>query len=142
MASEPDAQALAVAVAGVTGGEVKRDARFGTASLRLPDRLKIDFATARTEAYSHPGALPEVERHGEEAGADGLIEQRGGGADLRARARIVEQAEAHVAVIGDRRAVFQELALIGEGRAQRQRRRLRAGQLRSRAFGRQQASHQ
>lgn len=35
---------------------------FGTAALRLPDGTKIDVATARTEHYPGPGALPEVER--------------------------------------------------------------------------------
>lgn len=34
---------------------------FGTARLERPDGLKLDLATARTEFYPHPGALPEVE---------------------------------------------------------------------------------
>ncbi|HEY9723083.1 MAG TPA: CBS domain-containing protein [Oscillatoriaceae cyanobacterium] len=35
--------------------------RFGTAQLLLPDGRKLDVATARTEYYTHPGALPTVE---------------------------------------------------------------------------------
>lgn len=38
-----------------------RHAAFGTARLTLPDGRKLDVATARTEFYPHPGALPEVE---------------------------------------------------------------------------------
>ncbi|MGQ9654880.1 MAG: CBS domain-containing protein [Thermodesulfobacteriota bacterium] len=34
---------------------------FGTAVLILPDGLKVDVATARTEYYEHPAALPTVE---------------------------------------------------------------------------------
>jgi tRNA nucleotidyltransferase (CCA-adding enzyme) len=59
--AEPDAIALARAVARITGGQVKAEPRFGTAKLVLPDGFQIDFATARTETYAHPGALPEVE---------------------------------------------------------------------------------
>ncbi len=35
--------------------------KFGTAVLILPDGEKIDVATARTEFYAHPAALPAVE---------------------------------------------------------------------------------
>jgi len=35
---------------------------FGTAAIRLDDGGTIDVATARTEHYPEPGALPEVER--------------------------------------------------------------------------------
>jgi len=35
--------------------------RFGTFVLILPDNSHIDFATARSETYAKPGALPEVE---------------------------------------------------------------------------------
>jgi len=35
--------------------------QFGTASLRLPDGWRIDVATARTETYPFPGALPQVQ---------------------------------------------------------------------------------
>jgi len=34
--------------------------KFGTASVILPDHLKIDVATARKEFYARPAALPEV----------------------------------------------------------------------------------
>ncbi len=42
------------------GGEVKAHTRFGTAILVLADGRKIDLATARSEAYERPGALPVV----------------------------------------------------------------------------------
>jgi tRNA nucleotidyltransferase (CCA-adding enzyme) len=35
--------------------------KFGTALLTLPDGFKIDVATARTEYYEYPAALPTVE---------------------------------------------------------------------------------
>lgn len=35
--------------------------RFGTAALTLPDGVRIDVASARTELYEHPAALPVVE---------------------------------------------------------------------------------
>lgn len=35
--------------------------QFGTAVVILPDGLRIDFATARTETYDYPGAPPRVE---------------------------------------------------------------------------------
>jgi tRNA nucleotidyltransferase (CCA-adding enzyme) len=59
--AEPDGIALARAVAEETGGEPKAEPRFGTAKVTLPDGFRLDFATARTESYAHPGALPEVE---------------------------------------------------------------------------------
>jgi tRNA nucleotidyltransferase (CCA-adding enzyme) len=58
---EPDGVALARAFAEETGGQVKVEERFGTARVKLPDGFEVDFATARTETYAHPGALPEVE---------------------------------------------------------------------------------
>ncbi len=42
------------------GGSVKTHTRFGTAILVLPGGRKIDIATARSEAYERPGALPVV----------------------------------------------------------------------------------
>ncbi len=42
---------------------VKTHERFGTAILSLPDGFKLDVATARTEYYEYPTALPTVE-HG------------------------------------------------------------------------------
>jgi tRNA nucleotidyltransferase (CCA-adding enzyme) len=38
----------------------KSHERFGTATLILPDRLRVDIATARTEIYERPAALPRV----------------------------------------------------------------------------------
>jgi len=40
---------------------VKVHERFGTAIVILPDGLKLDIATARTEHYEYPTALPTVE---------------------------------------------------------------------------------
>jgi tRNA nucleotidyltransferase (CCA-adding enzyme) len=34
--------------------------RFGTAVMRFPDGFKLDVATARTEYYNYPAALPKV----------------------------------------------------------------------------------
>jgi tRNA nucleotidyltransferase (CCA-adding enzyme) len=53
---EGDAAALAARL----GGEVVEHERFATAKVRL-DGHEVDLATARSESYSHPGALPEVE---------------------------------------------------------------------------------
>ncbi|MBD3182460.1 hypothetical protein GF312_09225 [Candidatus Poribacteria bacterium] len=41
-------------------GKIKTHDQFGTAVVILPDGFKIDFATARTEVYEYPGALPTV----------------------------------------------------------------------------------
>ena len=35
--------------------------KFGTSVVNLPDGFKVDVATARTEYYKHPAALPTVE---------------------------------------------------------------------------------
>lgn len=51
-----DAAALATRL----GAEVVQHERFATAKVRLGEH-EIDVATARTERYPHPGALPEVE---------------------------------------------------------------------------------
>ena len=45
------------------GGKVTGHRKFGTALLRLPDGFPVDVATARTEYYEAPAALPTVE-HG------------------------------------------------------------------------------
>ncbi len=70
---EGDAIALARAVQAELGGQVRSHRRFGTAKWLL-DRVAveesggnhlpehIDFATARTEFYERPSALPVVER--------------------------------------------------------------------------------
>ena len=39
---------------------LQRTRRFGTARVIFSDRFKIDVATARTESYHAPAALPEV----------------------------------------------------------------------------------
>jgi tRNA nucleotidyltransferase (CCA-adding enzyme) len=42
------------------GGSVKAHTRFGTAILVVPGGGKVDVATARSEVYERPGALPVV----------------------------------------------------------------------------------
>jgi tRNA nucleotidyltransferase (CCA-adding enzyme) len=42
------------------GGTLKRFPKFGTAVVSLPNGFKIDVATARTESYEKPAALPKV----------------------------------------------------------------------------------
>lgn len=57
---EGDGEEFARALAEVLGGTPKMHSRFGTAELKdLGERL--DIATARTERYGSPAALPEVE---------------------------------------------------------------------------------
>jgi len=58
---EGDGIAFAQAFAAAESGSVKRHQQFGTAVVSLPNGLKVDVATARTEVYEHPGALPSVE---------------------------------------------------------------------------------
>ncbi len=43
------------------GGRLVAHKKFGTAVAILPNELRIDIATARTESYEHPAALPKVE---------------------------------------------------------------------------------
>jgi tRNA nucleotidyltransferase (CCA-adding enzyme) len=57
---EGDGIKFAHAFAEACKGTVKHHQRFGTAVVKLPDGFKIDLATARTEIYEHPGALPSV----------------------------------------------------------------------------------
>lgn len=61
---EGDAIALAENAALFLGARLRTHKIFGTAKLFLPGGLKIDLATARTEYYSKPAALPSVERSG------------------------------------------------------------------------------
>jgi tRNA nucleotidyltransferase (CCA-adding enzyme) len=42
------------------GGEIATHERFATATVHTDDDLELDLATARTETYAEPGALPEV----------------------------------------------------------------------------------
>ncbi|MGH7363460.1 MAG: CBS domain-containing protein, partial [Candidatus Methylomirabilales bacterium] len=60
---EGDGIAFAEAFAATAGGTVRSHRKFGTAVVSLPDGFKVDVASARTEYYEHPAALPTVE-HG------------------------------------------------------------------------------
>lgn len=58
---EGDAIALAEALAArVSGATCKVHPAFGTAHVYLPDGKVVDLASARTEHYERPGALPRV----------------------------------------------------------------------------------
>ena len=59
---EGDGISFARALARQTGARAKAHDRFGTAVILLPDGVKLDIATARTEYYEYPTALPTVER--------------------------------------------------------------------------------
>ncbi len=56
-----DGITLAKAFAEKHQGRVKSHPRFGTAVVILPNGFRADFATARTEYYEYPAALPTVE---------------------------------------------------------------------------------
>ncbi|HYL80891.1 MAG TPA: CBS domain-containing protein, partial [Candidatus Acidoferrum sp.] len=58
---EGDGIAYAEALARRLPGKVTSHRRFGTAVVGLADGFKIDVATARTEYYEYPAALPTVE---------------------------------------------------------------------------------
>ncbi len=60
MVVEGSAPALARALAAAHGGEVRVHAPFGTATWFLPDGEVVDLASARTETYAAPAALPTV----------------------------------------------------------------------------------
>ncbi len=59
---EGDGEELARKMAQHLGGKARIHQRFRTAVLILPDGTKIDIATARTEYYEFPAALPKVEK--------------------------------------------------------------------------------
>lgn len=59
---EGDGPDFAQNLARQLGGRARIHARFKTAIVILPDGFKIDVATARTEYYEFPAALPKVER--------------------------------------------------------------------------------
>lgn len=59
---EGDGIAYARALAQELGASITTHERFGTAVLSFPDGFKLDVATARTEYYEYPTALPTVER--------------------------------------------------------------------------------
>jgi tRNA nucleotidyltransferase (CCA-adding enzyme) len=58
---EGDGIALAEDVAGLWGASVHPHRTFGTAKILCPDGFRLDVATARTEFYPQPAALPAVE---------------------------------------------------------------------------------
>lgn len=60
---EGDGIAFAEALGRRLQAKVTSHRKFGTAVLSLPDGFKMDVATARTEYYEYPAALPTVE-HG------------------------------------------------------------------------------
>ena len=53
---------FAVCLAELFGGQVKSHEKFGTSVVTLSNGDRIDVATARTEYYKHPAALPMVEK--------------------------------------------------------------------------------
>ncbi|HOY61730.1 MAG: Multifunctional CCA protein [bacterium ADurb.Bin236] len=57
---EGDAVKFAAAAARALGLECESHARFGVATLRSSSGFRFDVASARTETYSRPGALPDV----------------------------------------------------------------------------------
>ncbi len=57
---EGDGIRFAEELAKEEASEVATHTRFGTASVVFPDGFKIDVATARTESYHAPAALPQV----------------------------------------------------------------------------------
>lgn len=59
---EGDGIAFARKLSDVLHARVKVHERFGTAIILLPDGFKLDVATARTEYYEYPTALPTVEQ--------------------------------------------------------------------------------
>jgi tRNA nucleotidyltransferase (CCA-adding enzyme) len=58
---EGDGIAFAERLAVRLSAKVTGHRKFGTALLSLPDGFKVDVATARTEYYEYPAALPTVE---------------------------------------------------------------------------------
>lgn len=59
---EGDAIALARELVSLWKGRMHPHKTFGTAKIKLPDGFELDIATARTEYYTHPAALPTVEQ--------------------------------------------------------------------------------
>lgn len=58
---EGDGIAFARNVRGELKADVVEHPKFMTATLTLPGLVRVDVATARTETYEKPGALPKVE---------------------------------------------------------------------------------
>jgi tRNA nucleotidyltransferase (CCA-adding enzyme) len=61
---EGDGLAFAEVLAKRTGSKVEAFTRFGTSIVIIPGFGKVDVATARTESYAKPGALPTVAQGG------------------------------------------------------------------------------
>lgn len=59
---EGDGITLAKRLGEIIGGRIRTHQKFGTAVLILKDGFHVDIATARTEFYEYPAALPSVER--------------------------------------------------------------------------------
>lgn len=59
---EGDGILFALEAIKVLGGRVRAHRKFGTAVVVLPSGFYLDVASARTEFYEHPAALPDVER--------------------------------------------------------------------------------
>ncbi|NLT20001.1 MAG: CBS domain-containing protein [Syntrophomonadaceae bacterium] len=59
---EGDGESIARSLAQKLGGKERIHPRFKTGVVVLPDGFKIDVATARTEYYEFPAALPTVEK--------------------------------------------------------------------------------
>jgi tRNA nucleotidyltransferase (CCA-adding enzyme) len=62
IAVEGDGIAFGQALARALGGRAVPHEKFGTAIVLHGDGGRVDVATARTEFYDHPGALPTVEQ--------------------------------------------------------------------------------
>jgi tRNA nucleotidyltransferase (CCA-adding enzyme) len=61
---EGDGLSFAEKLAKLTHSEVEAFTRFGTSIVVVPGFGKVDIATARTESYENPGALPSVKKSG------------------------------------------------------------------------------
>lgn len=59
---EGDGIAFAMEFARLFDVRIKVHQRFGTAVIKFPDGFKLDIATARTEYYKYPTALPTVKK--------------------------------------------------------------------------------
>lgn len=59
---EGDGIAFAKKVVKKFDGRIRSHKKFGTAVVVLPNDFHIDFASARSEYYEHPAALPSVEK--------------------------------------------------------------------------------
>lgn len=57
---EGDGMGFAARLARASGGRCTPNPRFLTATVEMPEGHSMDVATARSETYEHPGALPRV----------------------------------------------------------------------------------